>query len=117
MHLSEIHYEGVIPVDGYGPGFFRLGGQVLHGPVIIGPNAASSWDGASDVQSLVDLAADVDVVLFGTGPDMTPVPADLREALEAAGMGLEPMNSASACRTYNILAAEGRRVALAALPL
>ncbi|MCW1954481.1 MAG: MTH938/NDUFAF3 family protein, partial [Roseobacter sp.] len=44
-------------------------------------------------------------------------PADMRHKIEQAGMGVEVMNSPSACRTYNVLAAEGRRVALAALPV
>jgi len=41
----------------------------------------------------------------------------LRQKIEATGMGVEVMNSPAACRTYNVLAAEGRRVALAALPV
>ncbi|MFV2002984.1 MAG: MTH938/NDUFAF3 family protein, partial [Paracoccaceae bacterium] len=45
------------------------------------------------------------------------VPAEFRAALEGAQIGVETMNTASACRTYNILVAEGRRVACALLPL
>lgn len=117
MQLTEIHYENVIPVDGYGPGFFRLAGQVLEGAVIVGPHGASQWQGLSDVQALVNLAGAVDVILLGTGAEIAHIPAALKDAVERAGMGVEPMISPSACRSYNVLASEGRRVALAALPV
>jgi uncharacterized protein len=41
----------------------------------------------------------------------------MRTTLEEAGIGVEVMNSPSACRTYNVLLSEGRRIALAALPV
>ncbi len=52
---------------------------------------------------------------MGTGVEIAHIPKDLRRDLEAAGIGVEVMNSPAACRTYNVLVAEGRRVALAAL--
>jgi len=51
------------------------------------------------------------------GQDIAHAPTGLRAQIEAAGMGLEVMNSPAACRTYNVLVSEGRRVALAALPV
>ena len=63
------------------------------------------------------LAGDIDVILFGMGMDIALLPADFRADIEDSGMGAEVMNTASACRTWNILAAEGRRVALAAVPI
>ena len=44
-------------------------------------------------------------------------PASLRARLEEVGLGVEAMNSPAACRTYNVLLAEGRRVAVALLPV
>ncbi len=117
MQLTEIFYDNVIPVDGYGPGFFRLGGQVFDGPVLVTPEGARQWAGFDDTASLTALAGMIDFVILGTGAEMAPVPADLRHALEGAQIGIEPMASAAGCRTYNVLAAEGRRVALAALPV
>lgn len=117
MQLNEIQYSGVIPVDGYGAGFFRIGGQVLDGAVIVAPDGARQWAGFEDAESLTALAGEVDFVLCGTGADIAHVPAAFRAAIEAAGLGIEQMNSPSACRTYNVLASEGRRVALAVLPV
>ena len=57
------------------------------------------------------------MIFVGTGAEIAHLPSDLRQKIEATGMGVEVMNSPAACRTYNVLAAEGRRVALAALPV
>jgi uncharacterized protein len=56
-------------------------------------------------------------VFVGTGKDISHIPSTLRQTLEAAGVGVESMNSPSACRTYNITLSEGRRVAAALLPV
>ena len=65
--------------------------------------------------ALIALAGSVDVVLVGTGADIGPIPVALRRAVEAAGIGVEIMATPSACRTYNVLLAEGRRIAAAVL--
>lgn len=117
MQIEEIEFDEARPIDGYGPGFFRVGGEVLTGAVIVTATGARRWTGQEDVASLVALSEQIDVILFGSGAQMTGAPAALTRAVEAAGMGLEPMASPQACRSYNILLAEGRRVALAALPV
>ncbi|MEQ8923546.1 MAG: Mth938-like domain-containing protein [Roseovarius confluentis] len=115
MRLNEVRYTDALPVDGYGPGFFRVGGTVREGALTILPTGVTAWQGYQDTGALV--AADVDVVLVGTGPEIAHVPAAFRAALEDAGIGVEVMASAQACRTYNVLLGEGRRVALAVLPV
>lgn len=117
MQVEEVTYAEAQPVEGYGPGFFRVGGTVLRGPVLVTATGARSWAGPEDPEALTALADLVDVILYGSGATMTGAPAALTRAVEAVGMGLEPMASPAACRTYNILLAEGRRVALAALPV
>ncbi len=117
MQLTEISYSDVVPVDGYGPGFFRIGGQVLKGRLLVTPESAGPWGGFEDEAALLALAGQVDVLLVGTGETLLPVPANLLRRLEAAGLGVETMASPPACRTYNVLLAEGRRVALALFPL
>ena len=59
----------------------------------------------------------MDVLFVGTGAEIAHLPADLRDQLEASGIGVEVMSSPSAARTYNVLLSEGRRVALAMLPV
>lgn len=117
MRLNEIEFDDSVPVDGYGPGFFRVGGSVRSGALIVSPMGVAEWKGLADTGPLLDLAENIDVLFIGTGEDTTHLPGPFRGELEAAGIGVEAMNSPSACRTYNVLLSEGRRVALAVLPV
>ncbi|SLN36658.1 hypothetical protein PEL8287_01744 [Roseovarius litorisediminis] len=117
MQLNEITFSQATPIDGYGPGFFRVGGQVMQGAICVTVSGANSWGGYADQQVLLDMAGDIDVLFIGTGPEVAHMPAELRTRLEAAGVGVETMNSPAACRTYNVLLSEGRRVAVALLPV
>ncbi len=117
MRMNEVQFDDSRPVDAYGPGFFRVGGERIEGPVLLVPNGVSSWEGYADAAALVAVAGQIDVLLLGTGAEIAHPPAELRRAVEAAGLGLEVMASAAACRTYNVLLAEGRRVGAAMLPV
>ncbi len=117
MQFHEVTYDNAQPVDSYGPGFFRVAGEVIRGAVLVTEDVATSWDGPDDLAPLLALAGKIDVLFYGTGADPAHPPAALREAMEEAGIGVEAMASAPACRTYNVLIAEGRRIALAALPV
>ncbi len=117
MGLSEITYDDAMPIEGYGPGFFRLAGQVLRGPSLISPWAAQEWGGFSDIAAIAELADRIDVLLVGTGAEIAHAPPAFRSAVEAAGIGVEVMASPAACRTYNVLLSEGRRIAVALLPV
>lgn len=117
MHLTEVDFDDVRPFDGYGPNFFRIGGDIVEGAVLVYPGGQLPWSGLSDPRPLVRLAGQIDVVFVGTGSEIAHVPTDLRAAVEGAGLGLEVMNTPAACRTYNVLVGEGRRVAAAVLPV
>ncbi len=117
MEFTPATYEQGTPFDSYGPGFFRLAGEVHEGSLVVTPAGHRRWGGLDDAATLLALAGEVDFVLIGTGAEMAPVPTSLREALEAAGIGVEPMSTGSACRTYNVLLGEGRRLAAAVLAL
>ncbi len=115
MRLSEVTFTDAQPIDGYGPGFFRVGGKVSEAPVCVHPGGTFVWGGYADTQSLLTLADEIDVLFVGTGAETAHVPKVFREAIEAAGIGVEAMNSPAAARTYNVLVSEGRRVAAALL--
>lgn len=117
MRINEVSFTGALPFDGYGPGFFRLGGEVHEGHLIVSDGGVRGWAGFDDPAPLVALAEEIDFVLLGTGAELAHPPKGLRGALEAAGIGIEPMATPSACRTYNVLLSEGRRVAAAVLAL
>lgn len=117
MRVTEIHYPGSPPVDGYGPGFFRVGGAVHAGPLLLLPAGIQSWGGFEDLEAILEQAAAIDVLLVGMGPEIRPLPPRTRTLLEGAGIGVEIMASPPACRTYNVLLGEGRRVAAALIPV
>lgn len=117
MQLNEITFSQATPIDGYGPGFFRVGGQVMEGAICVTAMGATPWGGYEDAATLMALADEIDVIFVGTGADIAHIPATLRTALEEAGLGVETMNSPAACRTYNVLLSEGRRVAVALMPV
>ncbi len=117
MRLTEISYDTAQPIAGYGPGFFRIATHVLRGPCLISPWDAGPWGGFDDTDGPLSLAGRIDVLFAGTGTEVAHVPAAFRTAVEAAGIGVEGMNSPAACRTYNVLLSEGRRVAVALLPV
>jgi Uncharacterized conserved protein len=117
MRLNEVEYTDAAPVEGYGPGFFRIGGEKHDAPLLISPQGVDGWTGYRDVAPLLALSGHVDVLFIGTGSEIAHIPTELRHALEQAGLGVEVMNSPAACRTYNVLLSEGRRVALALLPV
>ncbi|MDO9525149.1 MAG: Mth938-like domain-containing protein [Gemmobacter sp.] len=117
MKLTEVAFGASRPVDGYGPGFFRVAGVAHQGPVAVLPGGAVVWGGYDDTATLLAHAATLDVVFIGTGAEIAQVPAAFRAALENAGVGVEVMNSPAACRTYNVCLSEGRRIAAALLPV
>jgi len=117
MQVREISYGAARPIDGYGPGFFRIDGVVLRGPVLVTATGAGSWGGLGDSAAPLALAGRVDVLFVGMGDEIAPLSGALRAALEACGIGVEVMATPSACRTYNVLLAEGRRIAAALLPV
>ena len=51
------------------------------------------------------------------GAEIAYAPRALRDALDEVGIGIEPMSSPAACRTYNVLLSEGRRISAALLPI
>lgn len=115
--MQDTDYGGAIPVDGYGPGFFRVGGQVHRSALIVTASGPQDWGGLDDVASLVALAGQVDVLFLGLGAQVAHPPRALVQTLETAGLGVEPMTSPTAARCYNLTLAEGRRVACALIPV
>ena len=118
MKLTEAQYpSGMLPVDGYGPGFFRVGGVLHDGGVVVSGLGVGPWAGVADRDPLLALAGHADVLFLGMGADIAPPPRDLIAALDAVGVMAEVMSSPSAARSYNVLLAEGRRVACALVPV
>ncbi len=117
MRINEIRFDGAPPIDGYGPGFFRIGGAVHRGPVLLLPAGVAAWSGLPEIAPILAAAPGFDVLFLGMGSEIRPLEPSLRQALEAAGIGVEIMATPPACRTYNVLLSEGRRIAAGLLPV
>ena len=108
-------------VTAYGPGFVEINKVRHDGNVVVAPaSPVAPWPVADfdalrtdDFAALLDLAPEV--VLLGTGARQRFPHPHLTRPLLDAQVGVEVMDTAAACRTYNILMAEGRRVVAAVL--
>jgi uncharacterized protein len=108
-------------IDAYGEGGFRLSGERHEGSLLIIGDKALPWPVASFAELTVEsLAAvfgagrtEVEFLLLGVGARNAQPPRAIRDALLAAGMGLEFMDTPAAAKLYNVLTSEGRRLALA----
>ena len=105
---------------GHGDGYVTINQTRYETSVLVTPTSVTEWPvsrfdtlGARSFQPVLELRPDV--VILGTGRIMRFPPREATAALSAAGIGVEVMDSGAACRTYNILAAEGRNVAAAIL--
>lgn len=121
MKLHADRAEGVNVINAYEPGAVSVNGQVYRRSVLI-PHQGDvlPWE-AQQVQQLTEahfaaIAQDgPELVIIGSGPTVRfPPPAALRP-LMARRIGFETMDTAAACRTYNVLVSEGRKVMAALL--
>lgn len=124
MDVTPLVPEGRQIIQGYSAGGFRVSGQSYNGAVFVTPTKTTSWNAGafstlseSDFASLFDQAQDIDVVLLGCGAKGEFFPPKLRAALKDRGLSVDVMDTGAACRTYNVLMAEGRRIVAALLPL
>jgi uncharacterized protein len=119
MELTQIAQPGRQVIERYGPSGFRVSGAIYLGPVLVFPERTVEWvDAAITATALAPVMehGGVELLLLGTGRRMAPVAPALRAALKGHGIAVESMDTGAACRTYNVLLAEDRRVAAALLP-
>ena len=113
--------SSVQSITGYGAGWIAVDGERIESSVVISSSGLRQpWH----CQSFSELTAghfsqladtDAELVVFGSGDRIQFPPDALMAALMARRIGLETMDTRAACRTYNILAGEGRRVVVALL--
>ena len=114
--LTPIRDSRISLVQRYGEGRFRISGEVHEGSVVVLPElvrAAPCENLAELVPSeLISVLGEdvVDVLLVGCGGAVPRLKPELSAALKEAGIAAEPMDTGAACRTFNVLVSEGRRV-------
>ncbi|HWA12279.1 MAG TPA: Mth938-like domain-containing protein [Burkholderiales bacterium] len=119
MKLHPTPAAGRNAFTGYGEGYVLVNGERYQASVLVQPEGpVRPWDVARpadlDLGRMEWLATlDVEVLLLGTGGRLAFPPPALLLPLAHARIGVEVMDTPAACRTYNILMGEGRRVAAA----
>jgi uncharacterized protein len=120
IEIRQAHFPGRAPIDAYGNGGFRFADMSHRGSLLCLPSGIYGWDMVlgdaltpARFQKVLDEAAEIEVLLVGTGMELRPLPADLKAALRARTISSDPMSTGAAVRTFNIMLAESRAVAAA----
>ena len=124
MTATPSQPDVVQAIESYGPNRFRISGIDYTGSVIVLPDSTRSWSAADMTEVSLDRLQDViaasppvEILLIGCGPKLLPVPQSLRSGLREHGIGVDAMDTGAACRTFNVLSSEMRRVAAALIAL
>ena len=110
-------------IQSYGPDGVVVNGQLRSIPLILcavqGPQtwSANSFEGLTQTNFDELLPFQPELVIFGSGERIKFPAPHLLQGLIRNGIGVETMDNGAACRTFNVLAGEGRRVLMALLPL
>lgn len=124
MQIGLTPQTGRKLIERYGGAGFMIAGETFKGSVLVCAGHAIAWPITSleavtveTIAPILEADPSIELVLLGCGRRLTPPAASLRAALKARGVGLEPMDTGAACRTFNVLTAEDRRVAAALIAL
>lgn len=122
LDITPLAPKGQQAIQSYGEGGFRVSSINFTGSIIVFTDKCILWDCISvdhiNLNSLApvrDYATRPEILLVGCGETFTRPPDDLIVAFKGHGISLEWMATGAACRTYNILALEGRMVGAALL--
>ncbi|WP_455271744.1 Mth938-like domain-containing protein [Rhizobium herbae] len=120
IEIRQAHFPGRAPIDSYGNGGFRFAEMSHRGSLLMLPAGIYGWEMVEGdplteeyFQRVLEEAADIEVLLVGTGKDIRPLPAALRAKFKEHAISSDPMSTGAAIRTYNIMLAESRAVAAA----
>lgn len=124
MDVTPLIPEGRQIIQSYGAGGFKVSGEKYQTGLIVTPEKTTSWVNKSadelsmdDFKILISNSSQYDVFLLGTGQMSAFPPKELLQQLRKENVNPDIMDTGAACRTYNVLMAEGRRVAALLLPL
>jgi uncharacterized protein len=120
IEVRRAHFPGRAPIESYGNGGFRFADMSHRGSLLMLPSGIYGWhmvEGdpltVENFQRVFDEAADIEVLLVGTGKDIRPLPKELKARFKEHAISSDPMSTGAAVRTYNIMLAESRAVAAA----
>jgi uncharacterized protein len=119
MDITPIIPQGKNIIRGYGNMAFKINDDEYKGNIVLLPNQVEIWDakaGGEIVAKSLEIITkndEIEILLIGCGEVHIPLPQDLSRYFSSFNIGVEIMTTGAACRTYNVLLAEGRNVAAA----
>jgi uncharacterized protein len=124
MQIEPVTGEGLLLVQSYRPGGFTIAGARHQGAVLVTPERVAAWAVASveditaaSLEALRAAEPPIDLLILGMGAGFRLLAPALKAELRGWGIASEAMATPAACRTYNLLALEGRRVAAALIAM
>lgn len=120
MDITPQLSDAVQVIQSYGDGGFTISETKMKGSVLVFPDKAEAWNITSiadltieSLKAVMEAEPPVEILLIGTGTSQEFISPTLKDALRVGGMAVDSMDTGAACRTYNILMSEDRRVAAA----
>ena len=110
-------------IQSYGPEGFLISHVIYRRPVIVTATHVLEWSigdlaglTAADFQPILDAGLDIETILLGCGAGGMQIKSAVRAELKAMGFSIDAMPTGAACRTYNVMLSEERRIAAAIVP-
>ncbi|NQV54970.1 MAG: hypothetical protein HQ503_03855 [Rhodospirillales bacterium] len=123
MDLTSLAPYGRQVIQSYKGGRFLISNIEYDGPVLVLPERTLAWRANDpsrlsmpDFSKITEPGVEIDILLIGCGQSSVFLKAEMRQGLSNAGVNAETMDTGAACRTFNVLAGENRRVAAALFP-
>ena len=120
LDLSPVDFEGRNIIQSYGNGKFQINDKQFDHSILVLPDQIFPWSPIDTKNLIVDdfkkalkVRPIIELLLLGCGKTMWFLPLPLRDELKEMGLVLEPMDTGAACRTFNVLLGEDRRIAAA----
>ena len=120
LDISPVDFEGRNIIQSYGNGKFQINDKQYDHSVLVLPDQIIPWTPIDtnnliidDFKKVLTVGPIVELLLLGCGKTTWFLPLPLRDELKEMGLVLEPMDTGAACRTFNVLLGENRRIAAA----
>lgn len=123
MDITPAAPAGRKMITGYGDGGFKVNGEFMSGSLLVFADQCMAWN-ISRPQEITPASLEpllfhknIELLLIGTGEHISAVDPAIRAFLKSRNIALDVMDTGAACRTFNVLAAEDRRVAAALIAI
>ena len=120
LDISPVDFEGRNIIQSYGNGKFQINDKQFDHSILVLPDQIFPWMPidtnnltVDDFKKALKVRPIIELLLLGCGKTTWFLPLPLRDELKEMGLVLEPMDTGAACRTFNVLLGENRRIAAA----